>query len=37
MIAASQTRLEEEGAMRLRKGDLEEDVDRDSAWVKRPG
>ncbi|EXK25161.1 hypothetical protein FOMG_18164 [Fusarium oxysporum f. sp. melonis 26406] len=35
IIAASQARLKEEDAMRLRKGDLEEDIDRDSPWVKR--
>jgi hypothetical protein len=37
IIAASQARLKAEEAMRLRKGDLEEDIDRDSAWVKRLG
>ncbi|EXA33048.1 hypothetical protein NW761_010255 [Fusarium oxysporum] len=31
IIATSQARLKEEDAMRLRKGDLEEDIDRDSA------
>ncbi|KAL9563895.1 hypothetical protein ACKAV7_011930 [Fusarium commune] len=36
LIAASQARLEEEDAVRLRKGDLKEDIDRDSPWVKRP-
>jgi hypothetical protein len=35
IIAASQAWLKEEDAMRLRKGDLEEDIDRDSQWVKR--
>ncbi|KAH7187201.1 hypothetical protein DER44DRAFT_611663, partial [Fusarium oxysporum] len=35
IIAASQARLKAEDAMRLRKGDLEEDIDRDSAWAKR--
>jgi hypothetical protein len=35
IIAASQARLKEEDAMRLRKGDLEEDINRDSPWVKR--
>ncbi|PNP73806.1 hypothetical protein FNYG_12856 [Fusarium nygamai] len=35
IIATSQARLREEDAMRLRKGDLEEDIDRDSPWVKR--
>ncbi|KAF4421770.1 recQ family helicase [Fusarium austroafricanum] len=35
IIAASQAQLKEEDAMRLRKGDLEEDIDRDSAWAKR--
>ncbi|WKT53576.1 hypothetical protein QSH57_004138 [Fusarium oxysporum f. sp. vasinfectum] len=37
VIADSQARLKAEDAMRLRKGDLEEDIDRDSAWVKRLG
>ncbi|EXK77042.1 hypothetical protein FOQG_18233 [Fusarium oxysporum f. sp. raphani 54005] len=37
LIAASQARLKEEDAARLRKGDLEEDIDRDSPWVKRLG
>ncbi|GKU10457.1 unnamed protein product, partial [Fusarium langsethiae] len=37
LIAASQARLEEEDAVRLRKGDLKEDMDRDSSWVKRLG
>ncbi|KAI3573140.1 hypothetical protein IWW34DRAFT_636246 [Fusarium oxysporum f. sp. albedinis] len=37
VIADSQARLKAEDAMRLRKGDLEEDTDRDSAWVKRLG
>ncbi|KAF9765553.1 hypothetical protein IL306_002150 [Fusarium sp. DS 682] len=37
VIAESQARLKAEDAMRLRKGDLEEDIDRDSAWVKRLG
>jgi hypothetical protein len=35
IIAASQARLEEEDAERLQKGDLKEDIDRDSPWVKR--
>lgn len=35
IIAASQARLKDEDTERLRKGDLEEDIDRDSAWVKR--
>ncbi|WKT54080.1 Protein of unknown function DUF3505 [Fusarium oxysporum f. sp. vasinfectum] len=37
LIAASQARLKEEDAARLRKGDLKEDIDRDSPWVKRLG
>ncbi|KAK6706733.1 hypothetical protein SNK04_007752 [Fusarium graminearum] len=37
VIAASQARLKEEDAIRLRKGDLKEDIDRDSSWVKRVG
>jgi superfamily II DNA helicase RecQ len=37
IIADSQAELKAEDAMRLRKGDLEEDMDRDSAWVKRLG
>ncbi|KAH7187401.1 hypothetical protein DER44DRAFT_644980, partial [Fusarium oxysporum] len=37
LIAASQARLEQEDAVRLRKGDLKEDIDRDSPWVKRLG
>ncbi|KAG8664393.1 hypothetical protein FPOAC2_13337 [Fusarium poae] len=37
LIAASQARLEEEDAVRLRKGDLKEEIDRDSPWVKRLG
>jgi hypothetical protein len=37
IIAASQARLKEEDAERLRKGDLKEDIDRDSPWVKRLG
>ncbi|KAF4331910.1 hypothetical protein FBEOM_14308 [Fusarium beomiforme] len=37
LIAASQARLEEEDAVRLRKGDLKEEIDRDSLWVKRLG
>ncbi|KAL3588256.1 hypothetical protein FPOAC2_14155 [Fusarium poae] len=37
LIAISQARLEEEDAVRLRKGDLEEEIDRDSPWVKRLG
>ncbi|KAK2471143.1 hypothetical protein H9L39_17374 [Fusarium oxysporum f. sp. albedinis] len=37
IIAASQARLKEEDAVRLRKGDMEEDIDRDSPWVKRLG
>ncbi|KAF4943847.1 hypothetical protein FGADI_13127 [Fusarium gaditjirri] len=37
LIAASQARLEEGNAVRLRKGDLKEDIDRDSLWVKRLG
>jgi hypothetical protein len=37
LIAASQARLEEEDAVRLRKGDMKEDIDRDSPWVKRLG
>ncbi|GKU09242.1 unnamed protein product, partial [Fusarium langsethiae] len=37
LIAASQARLEEEDAIRLRKGDLKEEIDRDSPWVKRLG
>ncbi|KAH7186696.1 hypothetical protein DER44DRAFT_639829, partial [Fusarium oxysporum] len=37
VIAASLARLKEEDAVRLRKGDLEEDIDRDSPWVKRLG
>jgi hypothetical protein len=37
LIAASQARLEEEDAVRLRKGDLKEDIDRDSPWAKRLG
>src|SRR3954469_22673086 len=37
VIAASQARLEEEDAVRLRKGDLKEEIDRDSPWVKRLG
>jgi hypothetical protein len=32
VIAASQARLKEEDAVRLRKGDLKEDIDRDSPW-----
>ncbi|KAG4282255.1 hypothetical protein FPRO04_13331 [Fusarium proliferatum] len=35
IIAVSQAQLKEEDAERLRKGDLEEDIDRDSSWVKR--
>jgi hypothetical protein len=35
VIAANQARLKEEDAERLRKGDLKEDIDRDSPWVKR--
>ncbi|EWY79995.1 hypothetical protein FOYG_16934 [Fusarium oxysporum NRRL 32931] len=35
IIASSQARLKEEDAVRLRKGDLEEDIDRDSSWVRR--
>ncbi|KAG8664238.1 uncharacterized protein FPOAC1_013945 [Fusarium poae] len=35
IIASSEARLKEEDAIRLRKGDLEEDIDRDSSWVKR--
>ncbi|KAK2684833.1 hypothetical protein QWA68_016741 [Fusarium oxysporum] len=35
IIASSEARLKEEDAMRLRKGDLEEDIGRDSPWVKR--
>jgi hypothetical protein len=37
LIAASQARLEEEDVVRLRKGDLKEEIDRDSPWVKRVG
>ncbi|KAM7208273.1 hypothetical protein V8F06_014942 [Rhypophila decipiens] len=37
VIAASQARLTEEDAARLRKGDLKEDINRDSQWVKRVG
>ncbi|EGU82051.1 hypothetical protein FOPG_18474 [Fusarium oxysporum f. sp. conglutinans race 2 54008] len=37
IITASQARLKEEDAERLRKGDLKEDIDRDSPWVKRLG
>ncbi|EYB28035.1 hypothetical protein FG05_30289 [Fusarium graminearum] len=37
VIAASQARLDEEDAMRLRKGDVKEELDRDSPWVKRLG
>jgi hypothetical protein len=37
VIAASQARLKEEDAVRLREGDLKEDIDRDSPWVKRLG
>jgi hypothetical protein len=37
VIAASQVRLKEEDAVRLRKGDLKEEIDRDSPWVKRLG
>ncbi|KAG8664772.1 uncharacterized protein FPOAC1_013552 [Fusarium poae] len=37
LIAISQARLEEEDAVRLRKGDLKEEIDRDSPWVKRLG
>jgi hypothetical protein len=36
-IAAGKARLKEEDAVRLRKGDLKEDIDRDSPWVKRLG
>ncbi|KAI7767510.1 hypothetical protein LZL87_013755 [Fusarium oxysporum] len=35
IIASSQARLKEEDAVRLWKGDLEEDIDRDSSWVRR--
>ncbi|CAI6088681.1 unnamed protein product [Clonostachys chloroleuca] len=37
MIANSEAQLKAEDAMRLRLGDLEEDIDRDSSWVKRLG
>jgi hypothetical protein len=37
VIAAIQARLKEEDAARLRKGDLKEDIDCDSPWVKRVG
>ncbi|KAF6517699.1 hypothetical protein HZS61_003260 [Fusarium oxysporum f. sp. conglutinans] len=37
VIAASEARLKEKDAARLRKGDLKEDIDRDSSWVKRVG
>lgn len=37
VIAASEARLKEIDAARLRKGDLKEDIDRDSSWVKRVG
>ncbi|PCD21222.1 hypothetical protein FGRA07_11749 [Fusarium graminearum] len=37
VIAASQARLDEEDAVRLRKGDVKEELDRDSPWVKRLG
>jgi hypothetical protein len=37
VIAAGQARLKEQDAARLRKGDLKEDIDRDSPWVKRLG
>ncbi|GAA3332218.1 hypothetical protein GCM10020331_091560 [Ectobacillus funiculus] len=37
IIADSQAELKAEDAMRLRKGDLEEDIDRDSPWVKETG
>ncbi|EXL40287.1 hypothetical protein FOCG_17175 [Fusarium oxysporum f. sp. radicis-lycopersici 26381] len=37
LITISQARLKEEDAARLRKGDLKEDIDRDSPWVKRLG
>ncbi|RSL86277.1 hypothetical protein CDV31_016422, partial [Fusarium ambrosium] len=37
MIASSEAQLRAEDAMRLRLGDLEEDIDRDSSWIKRLG
>ncbi|KAK7230149.1 hypothetical protein V2G26_002319 [Clonostachys chloroleuca] len=37
MIANSEAQLKAEDAMRLRLGDLEEDIDRNSSWVKRLG
>lgn len=37
MIASSQAQLKAEDAIRLRMGDLEEDIDRDSSWIKRLG
>ncbi|KAK4205879.1 hypothetical protein QBC37DRAFT_463941 [Rhypophila decipiens] len=37
VIAASQARLTEEDAAGLRKGDLKQDINRDSQWVKRVG
>ncbi len=37
MIAECSAELETEDGMRLRKGDAEEGLDRDSAWVKRTG
>ncbi|KAI3573486.1 hypothetical protein IWW34DRAFT_855654 [Fusarium oxysporum f. sp. albedinis] len=37
IIADSQARLKAEDVMRLWKGDLGEDIDRDSAWFKRLG
>ncbi|GKU07275.1 unnamed protein product [Fusarium langsethiae] len=37
LVALSQAQLEEEDAARLRKGDVKEELDRDSPWVKRLG
>jgi hypothetical protein len=37
LVASSQAQLEEEDAARLRKGDVKEELDRDSPWVKRLG
>ncbi|KAH8901789.1 hypothetical protein BR93DRAFT_973204 [Coniochaeta sp. PMI_546] len=37
MIAESVAELEAEDKARLRQGDVEEDLDRDSAWVRAKG
>ncbi|CAG9950090.1 unnamed protein product [Clonostachys rosea f. rosea IK726] len=37
IIANSEAQLKAEDTIRLRLGDLEEDIDRDSSWVKRLG